>query len=60
MEVLRVLESVAACIAIIGFWALMYVLYKLPRKPNCCDRTEHDCNQGRNCPFRGENCEKHR
>jgi hypothetical protein len=37
--------------------ALAVVAY-VTRKPTCCDRFGHDCNEGRNCPIRKAN-EKH-
>ena len=41
--------------AFIAFAIVAYVT----RKPTCCDRFGHNCNQGRDCPFRGKTNEKH-
>ena len=41
--------------AFIAFAIVAYVT----RKPTCCDRFGHNCNQGGDCPFRGKTNEEH-
>lgn len=61
MEMLHLSKETAFLIGLgvfvygfIGIW-----LWKAT-KPSCCDHFGYNCNQGRDCPFRGEKVENHR
>ena len=55
MEVHGLSTEALVLYAFIAFAIVAYVT----RKPTCCESLKYNCNQGRDCPFRGKSNEEH-